>query len=102
MHFADSLKQERQQAGSSAAHAAETVIPVENVQAGDGDPEDGINLQFKHAGRQVIFSEETIEAAKAEFKRRVTGPKRGMAAEAMVEMLIRLRQCTPEASSPAF
>ena len=64
-----------------------------DVSEQDGVHEPGsIHLHFKHSGRQVIFSEETIAAAKAEFRSRVTGPKRGMTAEAMVEMLIRLRQ----------
>jgi hypothetical protein len=54
--------------------------------------ETGINIEMRHCGRQVAFSEETLHAAKVEFAARVTGPKRGMTAEAMVEMLIRLRQ----------
>jgi hypothetical protein len=91
MRCAHSSKQVRQQqsAGSSAAHAAEIVIEL----SGSEQPVvHDLNLQFKHSGRQVVFSEETIAAAKDEFKKRVTGPKRGMCAEAMVEMLIRLRQ----------
>jgi hypothetical protein len=82
-------------AGSAAAHADEVIIELDASDDHDesrvGDS-GGIDLKFRHTGRQVIFSEETIEACKAEFKARVTGPKRGMSAEAMVEMLIRLRQ----------
>jgi hypothetical protein len=79
---------QQQEAGSSAAHASSL-----EIDASAAAPSSGLDsLEFKHSGRQAAFSEDSIHAAKIEFAARVTGPKRGMTCEAMVEMLIRLRQ----------
>jgi hypothetical protein len=85
------LVRQEQAAGSSSAHASSMLLDMDAEH--DGDTPAGLqNLEFKHAGRQAAFSEDTLHAAKVEFAARVTGPKRGMTCEAMVEMLIRLRQ----------
>ncbi len=83
---------QEQAAGSSADHASSVVLDAADA-FGDGSAPAGLDsLQFKHSGRQAAFSEDTLYYAKIEFASRVTGPKRGMTCEAMVEMLIRLRQ----------
>jgi hypothetical protein len=79
---------QNQEAGSSAAHASSLEIDASADAVHSGLD----SLEFKHTGRQAAFSDETIYWAKIEFAARVTGPKRGMTCEAMVEMLIRLRQ----------
>ena len=79
---------QQQTAGSSAVHASSLEIDACTAEAASGLD----SLEFRHAGRQAAFSDDTLYAAKIEFAARVTGPKRGMTCEAMVEMLIRLRQ----------
>ena len=79
-----------QTAGSSQDHAA-TVELDASAEAAAAES-NGVHINMRHSGRQVVFSDVTIQAAKEEFAQRVTGGKRGMTAEAMVEMLIRLRQ----------
>jgi hypothetical protein len=77
-----------QVAGSSLSHSVSAEILLDTADT----TEQPVTIEMRHAGRQVAFSEETLQAAKLEFAARVTGPKRGMTADAMVEMLIRLRQ----------
>ena len=49
------------------------------------------NLQGRLPGRERLFSDATIAAAKAEFLSRVTSIKRGMANHALKELLLRKR-----------
>ena len=81
-----------QAAGTSQDHAATVEISLGAEATDHAAESSGIHIDMRHSGRQVVFSQVTIDAAKEEFAARVTGPKRGMTAEAMVEMLIRLRQ----------
>ena len=85
------------QSGTSQSHAVTAEIALEN--ADPSAPADtsaaahaAVQIEWRHSGRPAAFNETTLQAAKEEFAARVTGPKRGMTAEAMVEMLMRLRQ----------
>jgi hypothetical protein len=79
-----------------AAPAANALPSGGQVAAGSASiATNGSTMTVTQSSQRAVVNWNSFDVgsgAKVEFKQRVTGPKRGMTAEAMVEMLIRLRQ----------